>query len=54
MYLNGTKWDHVTESGGERVFTVFLRNIHLDERFLGNPPKEVLHLDIAKCILLER
>ena len=45
-YIN---WGHVTENAlyCVLVFTVFLRTIFSDERFIGTPPKEVLHLDLS-------
>ena len=49
--LTDIKWGHVTEialySVVNGVFTVFLRNIHSDERFIVTLPKEVLYLHVG-------
>ena len=48
MYLDAHRYKIVSRHGKcslvNGIFTVFLRNIHSDERFIGTPPKEVLYI----------
>ena len=50
MLIN-IKLCHVTENALYCVVigisTVFLRNIHSDERLIGMPPEEVIYLDVG-------
>ena len=54
MYLNAYRYIqlcHVTENAlycvVNGVSTVFLRNIHSGEKFIGTPPKELFDLDVG-------